>query len=497
MAASETFDVVVVGGGSAGCVVAARLAALGSRSVLLVEAGPDLRSDPTQGLRDGWQVTRQPDWGFVSEPDERGAVANVWRHRLVGGNSWATRFAVRGSPADYDHWATLGNAGWGFDDVLPYFKRLEADADFGDQTWHGDEGPIPITRYLDIPPTDAGIAALSAFELVGFRLIEDHNEPWAVGAGRMPMSTSDGQRVTTADAYLPLGGTPPNLTIRPDTHVADVVLNGTRATGIRLLDGTIIEANWIVVSAGTYGSPPILMRSGIGPAAHLNSVGLPVLVDLPGVGENLADHPAVSIEYGYCGRDLRDRILHSIATFHSASASSDEAPDLMLWTADPEEVPGEQPVVSVDAVLLKPHSRGTVRLRSVDPFEGPQIILPHLSEGSDVERLGEAYRRAWDVVSRPEMRRLCDDLPTEIRDAEELRGWIRANRYSVPHTVGTCAMGPSPDDGAVVDASGCVYGTERLSVVDASIMPDVPSGFPHISAIMLAERLSELIDSRL
>ncbi|MBI3649003.1 MAG: GMC family oxidoreductase N-terminal domain-containing protein [Actinobacteria bacterium] len=487
------FDVVVVGGGAAGCVVASRLSESASRSVLLLEAGPDLRTNLPGDLRDGWRITRDFDWGFMSEPDERGVVENLWRDKLLGGTSWVTRFAVRGSPADYDEWEALGNAGWSFQDVLPYFKRLEADADFGDQPWHGDSGPIPIDRYHELPPTDIGAASLRALEAVGFPFIEDHNRPGAVGAGRMPMSSRDGLRVTTADAYLPIGHTPQNLTIRPDTHVSDIVFDGTRARGVRLVDGTVVRASWVVLSAGTYGSPSILMRSGIGQADHLQAIGIPVLLDLPGVGANLADHPAVDIDPGYRGAARDAPVLHSIATFHSGAASSDAPPDLMLWVADPRGTP---PEFSIDVVLLKPRSRGTVRLRSADPTDPPRIDLPDLREGSDVERLAEAYLRAWEVASRPEIRHLCADMPPEI-DAEDLRGWIRANSYSNPHVVGTCSMGPSPDDGAVVDASGRVHGTEQLSVVDASIMPDAPSGFPHIPTIMIAERLSEQIASLL
>jgi choline dehydrogenase len=163
-----------------------------------------------------------------------------------------------------------------------------------------------------------------------------------------------------------------------------------------------------------------------------------------------------------------------------------------LWVSDPV---GDPPAYSIEVVLLKPLSRGTVRLRSADPADPPRIDLPGLQEASDLERLAEGHARAREVASRPEVRRLCGDLPAEIRDAEELRGWIRANRYSIPHVVGTCSMGPSPENGAVVDASGRVHGTERLSVIDASIMPDAPSGFPHVSTIMIAERLSEQIAS--
>jgi choline dehydrogenase-like flavoprotein len=212
-----------------------------------------------------------------------------------------TRFAVRGSPADYDGWEAIGNTGWGFGDVLPYFNRLETDADFGDQPWHGNDGPILVDRYLDLEPTEVGAAALNAMEGVGFPLVVDHNQPGAVGAGPMPMSSRGGLRVTTADAYLPLGHTPQNLTIRPDSQVACLVFDGIRASGVRLVDGSTVQAGWIALSAGTYGSPPILMRSGIGPAEHLRSVGVPVRVNLPGVGENLADHPAVDLEPDYRG----------------------------------------------------------------------------------------------------------------------------------------------------------------------------------------------------
>lgn len=400
-----------------------------------------------------------------------------------------TRFAVRGSPADYDDWAARGNPGWAFDDVLPYFRRLETDADFGDEPWHGDSGPIPIRRYLDVEPTEIAAASLRACEAVGFPLVADHNRPGTVGVGRMPMSSRDGVRVTTADGYLPVDRMPPNLTIRPDAQVSDVVFEGVRAVGVRLLDGTIVRATRVVLCAGTYGSPPILLRSGIGPAGHLGSVGVPVRLDLPGVGANLADHPGVDIAGDWHGATRVTPLLHSIATFHSSSASPEGPPDLMLWIADPA---GDPPGFSIDVVLLKPRSRGSVRLRSADRTATPRIELPGVPEDADVDRLAEGYRRAHDVAMRPEIGRLWPHpVPPVPGSADELRRSVRANAYSVPHVVGTCAMGPSPDDGAVVDASGRVHGTEDLFVVDASIMPDIPSGFTHLPTIMIAERLAE------
>ena len=487
----DEFDVVVVGGGAAGCVVAARLSQTGSRSVLLLEAGPDLRASVPGDLRNGWGMTSDFDWGFASEPDDRGVVEQLRRGKLLGGTSWVTRFAIRGSPSDYDQWAESGNVGWGFEEVLPWFRRLESDADFGDRPWHGDSGPIPVSRYRELEPTEIMAAALRAFEAVGFPTVEDHNRPGAVGAGPMPMSSRSGVRVTTADAYLPVDHTPPNLTIRADAQVSHVLFDGARAAGVRLVNGTVVTAGWVVLSAGTYGSPTVLMRSGIGPAGHLREMGIPVLVDLPGVGANLADHPGVDVEPDYRGPGRVAPILHAIATFHSASAASDGPPDLMFWVADPR---GEPPVFSIDVVLLKPRSRGTVRLRSSDPAAPPRIDLPGLSDPFDVDRLVEGYRRGWEVADQPEVRRLCTDpLPRGDRSDDGLRRWVRENAYSVPHVVGTCSMGQSPDDGAVVDTSGNVHGAERLSVVDASIIPDVPSGFPHVITIMIAERLSERI----
>ena len=490
MSAADTPpDVVVVGGGAAGCVVAARLAETASRSVLLLEAGPDLRERVPDELRDGWSLSRQFDWGFESQPDERGVVEGLRRVKLLGGSSWLTRFAVRGSPADFDEWAALGNEGWGFDEVLPYFKRHESDAEFGDQPWHGDGGPIPVTRYPELAPTEIVAAARDALVAMGFPVVQDHNRPGAVGVGRMPMSSRDGVRVTTADAYLPAGDTPPNLTIRPGTHVTEVTFDGTRATGVRSLDGEAFEAGWVVLCGGTYGSPTILLRSGVGPADELGSVGVPVRVDLGGVGAHLADHPAVDVDPGYRGPDRTAPVLHMLATFHSSAAASDGPPDLMLWVADPS---GEY---AIDIVLLKPEARGSVRLRSPDPADPPLIHLPAVREAADVERLAEGYRRGWELAGRPELRRLCAEAPApELRGADELRRWVRESAYSIPHAVGTCSMGPSPEEGAVVDpSSGSVHGTERLSVVDASIMPTAPSGFPHVVTIMIAERLSKKI----
>lgn len=462
------YDIVVVGAGSAGCVVATRLAERGA-SVALVEAGPELRGNTPESLRDGWTISpREFDWGYESVPNPRGNTQNVWRTKALGGTSWLTRFAPRGHPRDYDAWG----AGWTFSELLPYLKRIERDVDFGDEEWHGSDGPLPVARYLEREYSEGALAQIAAIEAGGIGRVDDHNRPGAVGLGRMPMSTDGGRRVTTLDGY----GIDERVALRCDAQVATIDFEGDAATGVRLLDGTKVDAREVVLCAGVYGNPPLLMRSGIGPAADLRSHGIDVRVDLSGVGANLADHPCVDIEGGELAAEPPAEPLHFIATFHGSQTSEDEPPDLMFWGGDPEEA-----AVELSVVLLKPHSRGRVSLASAHPAAPPRIELPALTEPGDVERLIEGYRRATEVM------RACGVEPPAPSGEADLVDWMRDQARSLPHVVGTCAMGE------VVDADGRLIGAQGITVADASIIPDVPSGFTQFPTIAIAERLAERI----
>lgn len=273
------------------------------------------------------------------------------------------------------------------------------------------------------------------------------------------MNTRDGSRVTTADAYL--ANSRAALIVRADATVDRVLLSGTRVTGVRLVDGSVLKADAVVLSGGVYGSPAVLLRSGL---------------DLAGVGANLADHPGILVGLEYEG-PASDPVLHTITSFRSSLAPPDAPPDLLYWIADPEGDPAE---FGVEVLLMKPRSRGSVRLRSADPNDPPVIRLPNLEDDADVRRLMEGYRHALQVFG----------LPAEDDDAR-LEAKIRTEEYSVPHVVGTCALG------SVVDPGGRVRGVEGLWVVDASIIPEAPSGFVHFPTVMLAERLSEVIASAL
>ena len=288
------------------------------------------------------------------------------------------------------------------------------------------------------------------------------------------MSSKDGVRVTSVDAYLPLESPPSRLTIRADSMVATVVLDADRATGVRLVDGTEIHADRVVLAAGTYGSPTILMRSGIGPAGQLRGLGIDVLVDLPGVGENLADHPAVDLDSGWRGPAVSGPVLHSIATFRSPDVPAEGAPDLMFWVSDPA---GDEP-----GLLVRPDpAQATIPRIGPAPVVRPRGTTTHLAA-----RPSRAARRratGRGVPARAGARQSPRDSATVDRggairtgDSAEARRRVLDNAYSVPHVVGTCAMGPSPEGGDVVDALGRVHGVERLSVVDASIIPEPRPG---------------------
>ena len=246
----------------------------------------------------------------------------------------------------------------------------------------------------------------------------------------------------------------------------------------------------IVVCGGTYGSPALLLRTGIGSADELRRLGIPVVADLPGVGSNLSDHPAVEVEVGWSGTGTSTNGLHSIANWRSSQARPDKSPDMLFWLADPV---GEAAAFTIECVLMRPEGRGR-NAPFCRPADRPRIRLPALSVPADLERLGAAAHRARDAAMHPAVRAICDAAPPTLpEEPAALDTWVRENAYSVPHVVGTCAMGVSPADGAVVDPDGRVHGVERLRVVDASILPEPPSGFPNLITMMVAERIASTL----
>ena len=496
------YDTVVVGGGAAGCVVAARLSEDSAHRVLLLEAGPDYRAHMPADVRDGWRPTTSHDWGYVAAPDAAGVARALPRGKLLGGCSCTNAtLALRGHPADYDAWVRAGNPGWSFAGLLPYFTRLENDTDFGGAAWHGDAGPLPIRRYRNDELTDVARAGLALLEQAGCPWVPDANAPGTVGLSSLPTNTLGGERISTALAYLPPGRARPNLTVRCDTEASGLMIERDQVVGVRSAAGGEVRAPRVVLCAGTYGTPALLLRSGIGPAGHLRELGIPVLADLPGVGVNLADHPAVSVDFGY-PREARPAPLFQVfATMRSPAADRNGPPDLQYLVGGPF-ANGDVGSFFIGVALLKPRSRGTVRLRSADPSAAPRIDLGYFREPGDLDRLAIGLMLVREPASTGPIAELSGGVelapgpPVAAADRQNLREWIRRNAWTYHHPVGTCAMGPDPRVGAVVDADGAVHGISGLSVADASVMPDIPSANTHIPTVMIAERIASLQDRK-
>jgi choline dehydrogenase len=499
------YDVVIVGGGSAGCVLAARLSEDASRTVLVVEAGPD-HPDPQTlpaDVVDASQPTVDHDWGYVADPElDRGI--GLPRARIMGGCSATNAcFALRGAPQDYDGWLTSGNAGWSFAEVLEDFRRLEDDLDFRD-SWHGSDGLIPIQRPARAELNPVQAAFVEGAVGLGHAYVEDHNRPGAVGVGPTPRNVRNGMRMSTAVTYLAEARPRPNLTIRPDTVVADVECSGTRVTGIRLVDGTAIEADRVVLSAGTYASPTILMRSGIGPATELLGLGIEPVVDLPGVGSNLVDHPLVSVDLPTRPASTTSRFQAHL-TLHSAGADPTGPPDLLLFAAGPFDVGSDHgasgAACAIVSGLMAPRSRGWVRLSSSAPDDPPRIHPAHLAVSDDLERMCDAVTEARRLAQSEPMTAITTGAelqpgPTRSTDDREaLAAWVLSAVSTFHHPVGTCAMGADPSSGAVCDSRGSVHGIEGLTVADASIMPTIPTANTNLPTIMVAEHVASYLRS--
>ncbi len=499
----KKYDVIIVGAGSAGCVLAARLSENSHCNVLLLEAGPDYPEPdklPPEIVNSHFPAFTH-DWGFVSEKGLLSHPLHLPRAKLVGGCSATNAtFALRGAPNDYDEWAELGNPGWRFTEVLPFFRRLENDADF-DNEWHGRNGPLPIRRYKEIELTPVQSAFLKTCSAAGYKPVDDHNEPGAIGAGPMSMNTVAGVRQSTALTYLTPARKRTNLTIKSGVLVDQVVFSGQRAVGVRLANGgETLYADHVILSAGAYGSPAILMRSGIGHAKHLEALGIEVLKDLPGVGQNLIDHPFFELGFSTPAPTGPKNIpfAQTVLTLKSSRAAVGHDLQIIPTSIYPSGRTGKGSFTLMVA-LVKPDSRGWLRLRSKNPSDAPIIDLGYFTNTGDMPRMVEGVRIARRLSKTPP---LSDFVLKEVYpgheisdDAKDLENAVLPAVATYHHPVGTCRMGPATDKMAVVNAHGSVHDVTGLYVIDASIMPTIPAANTNLPTIMIAERCAAwLID---